>query len=163
MKTALLCNGPSRVAFNSQLGYNYTIGCNIPWTEVDSTVILDVGVLDRWKEPCKFFASVNAWRECRDRTRFVDYFLGFVNTEPDYDSTGHAACRKLIELGSKQIDIYGCDSWWEMNTDSFTHKYLDTRPENMQKHVSVWRQRWYELLGANPQVTFNFIGAPDET
>lgn len=50
MKAALLCNGPSRVAFKSRLGYNYVIGCNIPWTEVDSTVIFDVEVLNHMWE-----------------------------------------------------------------------------------------------------------------
>ena len=39
MKGAVVANGPSRTRFNSSDGYNYTIGCNIPWTKVDSTVI----------------------------------------------------------------------------------------------------------------------------
>lgn len=160
MITALLCNGPSRVAFNPEIKYNYTIGCNIPWAPVDATVILDYEVFDKIQTPIKFFASVDAWRECRKRARLVDYFLGFVNTMKDYDSAGHVACRKLIELNPTQIDIYGCDSMWENTTESFTHKYIDTRSTDMGKHVSVWRQRWYELMESNPNIVFNFIGEP---
>jgi hypothetical protein len=41
MKCAVLCNGPSRSAYNPEKEYAYRIGCNIPWTKVDCTVILD--------------------------------------------------------------------------------------------------------------------------
>jgi len=160
MKTALLCNGPSRVVFDPNMEYNYIIGCNIPWTKVNSTVILDVNVLEQWKEPCSFFASIAAWRELRNRERFVDYFLEFVNTIPDYDSAGHAACRKLLEFNPTVIDIYGCDSWFANNTESYTHQYVDSRSYDMTKNVSVWRSRWYDLMANHPSVEFNFIGDP---
>ena len=48
MKAALLCNGPSRSLFTSTNGYNYLIGCNVPWRQVDATVVLDVGVVQKW-------------------------------------------------------------------------------------------------------------------
>lgn len=160
MKTALLCNGPSRFAYNDANGYNYTIGCNIPWTKVNSTVILDANVLNHWKEPCSFFASVTAWRELKNRERFVDYFLGFVDTIPDYDSAGHAACRKLLQFEPKVIDIYGCDSWFANNTEIYTHQFVDSRSTDMTKNISVWRSRWYTLMDNHPSVEFNFIGEP---
>ena len=160
MKAALLCNGPSRVVFNSSLGYNYTIGCNIPWTKVDSTVILDVNVLKKIKEPVRFYCSRSAWREQGDRERFVGYLIEIFDPLVEYDTAGHAAARILLKLGATEIDIYGCDSWWQNNTESYTHQFVDSRSIDMNKHVSVWRQRWYELMGKNPEVKFNFIGEP---
>ncbi len=160
MKTALLCNGPSRVAFNPDIGYNYIIGCNIPWTKVNSTVILDVNVLQKWETPCSFFASVPAWRELHKRDKYIEHFLGFVNTIAEYDSAGHAACRKLLEFNPDVIDIYGCDSWFANNTESYTHQYVDSRSDDMTKNVSVWRSRWYDLMDNHPKVKFNFIGEP---
>jgi hypothetical protein len=157
MKCAVLCNGPSRIDYQPSLEYNYVIGCNIPWTAVDATVILDVNVLEQWKSPCKFYSSVAAWRELHNRKRFTEYFLGFVNTITDYDSAGHAACRKVLEMDPDVIDIYGCDSWFVNDTDSYTHQYVDSRSSDMTKNVSVWRSRWYDLLDSNKNVEFNFI------
>ena len=159
MKSALLCNGPSRVAFNPDLGYNYVIGCNIPWTKVDSTVVMDVNVLDKL-ESVRFYASRKSWLECPNsrKDKLIGYLAGLYDSIADYDSAGHAAARILLKEGATQIDIYGCDSWFTNNTESFTHKYIDSRAEDMTKHVSVWRQRWYELIGKNPDVKFNFIG-----
>lgn len=160
MKTALLCNGPSRVAFNSRLGYNYIIGCNIPWTKVDSTVVLDKDVLEKMESPNRFYCSRNAWRECNRRERFIGYLVELFDSLPEYDSTGHAAARILLKLGATEIDIYGCDSWFANNTESYTHKYVDSRSDDMTKNVSVWRSRWYDLMDKNPSVKFNFIGEP---
>lgn len=158
MKAAVLCNGPSRSLFASTDGYNYLIGCNIPWRQVNTTVIIDVNVLDKWKDPCAFYCSVNAWRDLHKRERFKQYFLGFIETFPEYDSSGHAATRMAIALGYKQIDIYGCDSWFTNNTESYTHQWVDGRSLDMNKQISVWRARWYELMAKHPDVKINFIG-----
>lgn len=163
MRTALLCNGPSRIAFNPDMVYNYTIGCNIPWTTVDSTVIIDVNILQMIQDPCLLFVSRKAWIECPNKVKdkLIGYLRGVFDPLPEYDSAGHVACRKLLELGATQIDIYGCDSWFTYNTDSHTHQYVDSRSQDMSKNVSVWRARWYELMANNPRVVFNFIGAPE--
>lgn len=162
MRTALLCNGPSRLAFKDDLGYTYTIGCNIPWTSVDTTVVMDNSVLDLFDKPVRFYASRKAWMVCPNKTKdkLIGYLAGLFDSIPDYDSAGHAAARILLELGATEIDIYGCDSWFQNNTESFTHKYVDSRSSDMSKNVSVWRQRWYELMAKNPSVKFNFIGEP---
>ena len=157
MKCAVLCNGPSRIDYQPSSEYNYVMGCNIPWTAVNATVILDVNVLEQWKTPSNFYCSVAAWRELRDRTRFTKYFLGFIDTLPDYDSAGHAACRKVLEMNPDAINIYGCDSWFVNNTDSYTHQYVDSRSVDMTKNVSVWRSRWYDLMDSHKNVEFNFI------
>lgn len=164
MKCAVLCNGPSRSLFTSADGYDYLIGCNIPWRQVDSTVVLDIGVVAKWHKhklpnvPTWF--SAHAWRETRfkDREFFKNSFLGLVKPLPEYDSSGHVACSKVIELGYKEIDIFGCDSWFTNNTDSVTHKYCDTRPSNTDNHVEGWRKRWNSIMTNNPDVKINFIG-----
>lgn len=162
MKTALLCNGPSRVVYQPNMRYNYVIGCNIPWTKVNATVVMDVGVLQKITEPCSMFINRKAWIECPNKVKdkLIGYLAGLFDAIPDYDSAGHAACRKLLELGATEIDIYGCDSWFMNNTESYTHQYVDSRSEDMTKNVSVWRARWYDLMSSNPKVVFNFIGDP---
>jgi hypothetical protein len=161
MKVALLGNGNSRNLFpDTPDRYSYLIGCNIPWRQVDATVILDVNVLEKLDVPVRFYVSRKAWRECRKKDSLIGYMLGMFDSMSDYDSAGHAAARQLIELGATQIDIYGCDSWFTNNTESYTHKYVDSRSEDMTKNVSVWRARWYELMAKHPHVVFNFIGDP---
>jgi hypothetical protein len=164
MKAAVLCNGPSRTMFTSPDGYDYIIGCNIPWTKVDSTIVLDINVVFEWwnnKLPLSpIWFSEMAWRETnfRNRAYFKDYFLGLVKALPEYDSSGHVACSKVIELGYKEIDIYGCDAWFTGNTDSYTHRYTDTRPLDTSKHVVGWRNRWNTIMINNPDVKITFIG-----
>lgn len=159
MKTAVLCNGNSRILYHNQTNkYDYVIGCNIPWTQVDSTVILDVEVLNKFETPVKFYCGRGAWRELKNRGKFIDYLIELFDPIPEYDSTGHAATRMIIKLGATEIDIYGCDSWFANNTDSYTHQFVDSRSIDMSKNVSVWRSRWYELMANHPHIKFNFIG-----
>ena len=158
MKCAVLCNGDSRILFTSADRYNYLIGCNIPWRQVNASVVLDVNVLERWETLCPFYASVTAWRELHKRQRFEPYFLGFVDTFPEHDSSGHAATRKVIELGYTEIDIYGCDSWFTENTESYTHQWIDSRSIDSSRQVSIWRKRWTDIIDSNPDVNINFIG-----
>jgi hypothetical protein len=106
--------------------------------------------------------SEHAWRETKFRNReyFKDYFLGLVKPLPAYDSSGHVATSKVIQLGYDEIDIYGCDSWFEDNTDSFTHQYVDGRPQDRSKHIVGWRKRWETIMNSNPDVKITFIGEP---
>lgn len=160
MRIAVLGNGPSRVAFKSDLGYNYTIGCNVPWTHVDFTVILDKEILERVAPTHRFYCSRDAWRELHKKENYIAFLIELFDKIPEYDSSGHAATRIAIKLGAKEIDIYGCDSWWENNTESYTHKYVDGRCEDMTKNVSAWRVNWYKLMSSHPDVKINFIGEP---
>jgi hypothetical protein len=161
MRTALLGNGNSRILYEPNPNkYDYVIGCNIPWTTVDATVIMDVNVLEKFDTLWKCYISRKAWIECPNKIKdkIVGCVIGLFETVPDYDSAGHAACRKLLELGSTEIDIYGCDSWFTNNTDSYTHQWIDSRSIDMSKNVSVWRARWYDLIAKHSNVKFNFIG-----
>lgn len=162
MKVAILCNGPSRNLYSDSSQYNYIIGCNIPWTKVDSTVVLDADVLLKMNTPQRFYCGNQTWMNTpiKVRNKLIGYLASMIKTLPDYDSTGHAAARTVIEMGATEIDIYGCDSWFGANTDSHTHQWVDSRPIDMNKHVSVWRARWYELMASHPDIVFNFIGEP---
>ena len=163
MRTALLGNGNTRSYFpHTTDRYDYVIGCNVPWRQVDSTVVIDVNVLEKLTTPFRFYASRKAWIECSNKSkdRLIGYLIELFDTLPDYDSAGHAAARQLIKLGATEIDIYGCDSWFEYNTESYTHQWVDSRSIDMSKNVSVWRARWYDLMAKHPQISFNFIGEP---
>jgi hypothetical protein len=163
MKAAVLCNGPSRIDYNENMKYDYVMGCNIPWATVNATVVLDIGVVDKWLKnkipnvPTWF--SEHAWRETKfkDRSYFMKSFLGIVKPLPEFDSSGHVACSKLIHLGYKEINIYGCDSWFTEVTDSCTHHYVDTRPTDTSHHIVGWRKRWNDIIDANPDVRITFI------
>lgn len=165
MKCAVLCNGPSRVDYQPSSDYEYIIGCNIPWTKVDATVILDINVVKYWhKNPGAInvpaYFSEHAWRETRfaDRDFFKPYFIDLVKPLPEYDSSGHVACSLVINKGYKQIDIYGCDSWFESTTESYTHEYIDSRAtRDSKKHVIGWRNRWQNIMNGHPDVQINFI------
>lgn len=162
MKVALLCNGPSRILYQPDESYKYIIGCNIPWSKVNCTVIMDVGVLDKFNATSFIYVSRKAWLECpmKVRNKLIGQISGMFDPYPEYDSTGHVACRRLLDLGASEINIYGCDSWFINNTESYTHQYIDNRSADMSKNVSVWRARWYELMAKNSHVKFNFIGDP---
>ena len=163
MRVALLGNGNGRRYFpDTDDRYSYLIGCNIPWRQVNSTVILDVNILERLSQPVKFYASRKAWLECSNKSKdkLIGYLIEVIDVLPDYDSSGHAAARQLIKLGATEIDIYGCDSWFVNDTESYTHQWVDSRSIDMSKNVSVWRARWYELMANHPQIKFNFIGEP---
>jgi hypothetical protein len=166
MKCAVLCNGPSRIDYQSSAEYSYVIGCNVPWAKVDATVIIDEEVILRWaNEPTLIdvscYCSRAVWRrtdEIKMRDFFTKYFIGIVDPLPEYDSCGHVAVRCMIENGYREIDIYGCDSWFEQTIVSYTHQFFKNQnPDDSKKHVDGWRKRWNEIIANNPDVCINFI------
>ena len=166
MKCAVLCNGPSRVDYQPSIEYNYVVGCNIPWTTVNATVIVDENVIDRWsKEPdlikVPAYFSRKAWMytdEIKKRDFFTSYMIEIIDTLPDFDSSGHNAVKCMIRKGYTEIDIYGCDSWFEQTIVSYTHQYFkNLNADNDIKYVNGWRQRWNEIMVGSPEVKLNFI------
>jgi hypothetical protein len=165
---AVLGNGPSRKSFDATKQYDYKIGCNFPWTDVDSTVILDTNVVVLWskdysliKTPAYFTSK--AWM-LTDEVKMRPYilennlFLGFVDKQEN-DSSGNVACKKLIEMGYNYIDIYGMDAWFTKehgyNVESYTRKYF---PEKDGINNSYkWKQSWMDMIQKNPTVKLNFI------
>lgn len=166
-RCAVLCNGSSRFAFKSKQGYNYVIGCNIPWTEVDTTVIIDEEVVKYLANNPRLirFAikfSENAWRYTdgiKKRSYFVYHFDGLIKVprEPYY-SSGHAAVQLAIDEGYTEIDIYGCDSYFDSGMESYTHQFVDsTSPDNHIRTLSAWKARWDYIIQKYPAIWFNFI------
>lgn len=167
MKCAVLCNGPSRELFVSREIYNFIIGCNIPWTKVDATVVLDKEVIEKWaKNPeliqCPTYFSVDAWRrtdEIKQRDLFKPYLKELITPKYPYHTSGHNACEIAIKLGFTDIDIYGCDSYFTNTTQTYTRTIITKihPSDNSMKHIIGWRNRWNEIVQKHPNVNLNFI------
>lgn len=165
MRAALLCNGPSRSLYTDSTKYDYVIGCNVPWSKVDSTVVIDNEVVQKWYKVKNLISvptwfSENAWRETRFKERkfFEPFFLGLVKQLPEHDSCGHVACRKLIEMNYTNIDIYGCDACFDYDNSSYTHQWVDTRFVDKKKQIDGWRKHWNMIMHSHSDVQINFIG-----
>jgi hypothetical protein len=168
MRGAVVANGPSRVAFTSSDGYSYSIGCNIPWTKVDSTVILDSNVIERWSRDlnlisCPAFFTARAWRST-DEYKIREYILNnnlFIDLMPDvreFFSAGHVAAQIMCENDFTELDIYGVDSLFKDTVESFTNTLVhDHNPDSERQRIVHWRLNWDRLQNDYPEVTFNFI------
>ena len=164
-KVAVLCNGPSRSAYDPNKEYAFRIGCNIPWTKVDCTVVLDPQMANliaskRSLIDCKIYFSENAWEHVKDKSKLEDIFLGTIVKTRKGMSSGNLACMKIVELGYKDIDIYGADAMTTSDirsnnvTKSYTRKFLDSDGINMSPN---WRTNWNRMIEQHPDVKFNFI------
>ena len=168
MKCAILGNGPSRSLYSPENNYSIIIGCNIPWTKVDWTMVMDEEVILAWsKNPqlitCPLYASVEAWRYSA-AIKFREYiigqslFLGLFERPKEISDikycSGHFAAIKAIELGYKHLDLYGMDSYFEDNIESSTREFIPRVPTN---NAAKWRKVWNEIISSNPEVVFNFI------
>jgi hypothetical protein len=174
MRAALLCNGPSRVAFKNKEEYNYVMGCNIPWTDVDGTVMVDIGVARYYathdQPDYELFLNEVCWNTLkgfkRSGVKLTSYLLAenklgriIENAKPFY-SSGHMAALELIRIGATEIDIYGCDSYYEDTVESFTWSLLPSHSseKHRAKQVIEWRKNWASIEGQN-KVKLNFIKA----
>lgn len=172
MKCAILGNGPSRSAYSPDKEYNYRIGCNIPWAVTDCTIIIDPDVITSWSFKldiikCPVWLSKVAYRHSdkvniqptkKSMRKYIEennLFLG-IQPQPDRYSSGHISTMKAIELGYKDLDLYGFDSYFRNEMDSYTRLHVKDKPMN---HVERWRKVWDEIIEAHPNVNFNFIDA----
>lgn len=165
-KVAVLCNGPSRSAYNPDKEYAYRIGCNIPWTKVDCTVILDpqlvkVLVKDITLIDCDVYFSQAAW-DYVEEVGAVSLFnsLGIIEKTRKGLSSGNLACLKAVDLGYTDIDIYGADAMTTNDirsnnvSKSYTRNFLDSDSMNMSPD---WRTNFNKMIKNHPNVKFNFI------
>lgn len=168
MKCAVLCNGPSRISYQSREGYDFVIGCNVPWTEVDATVVLDHDVIMLWSNnpdliTVPTYFGPKAWMKTdaiKKRQLFHPYFVDLLHVGKNYHSSGHCAAEVCIRRGASAIDIYGCDSWFESTIYSYTREHLPDKIDGaVLQHQTVdgWRQRWNKIIDSYPHITFNFI------
>ena len=169
MKCAVLCNGPSKNLFTSREGYDYVIGCNIPWyPEVDATVVLDEQVVRLWaKHPdlitVPTYFSMKAWAETdaiKKRDMFRPYLISIITPKYPHHSSGHNAVEQAIAKGYTEIDIFGCDSWFSKVAISYTRTHIKNGgiADGDMKAIEGWRNRWREIMEKHPEVTLNFIG-----
>jgi hypothetical protein len=165
MKCAVLCNGPSRISFQTRDGYDFLIGCNIPWTEVDATVVLDreiVNKLARSPELIKYkiYFSRHGWMHTdaiRKRNLFQDAFAGIIDPKYPFYSSGHGALETAIKRGATEVDIYGCDSWFQYDLSSHTHQYANTSYPDKYKCIDEWRIKWNDIINAHSHIKIEFI------
>ncbi len=177
MKCAVLCNGPSRTAYSPSSEYSLVLGCNIPWTDVDGTIIIDHQVVKRIVlKPqlitCKdlylsgrALQAMKVLKNSRQRHR-VERYLGMVRetfpVELNWHSSGHCAAEVAIRKGFTLIDVYGCDSYFTVDTTSYTRKFIARGPrKGDHKRVNEWRDRWDKMEKKHKEVTFNFIRGTD--
>jgi hypothetical protein len=168
MKAAVVCNGPSRFAFQENLKYNYTIGCNIPWIKVDSTVILDSNVVERWSRDlnlisCPAFFTLKSWMttdELKIRNYILEHnlFIELLPQYPEFYSAGHIAASIMCKQNYTELDIFGVDSMFEDTVESFTNTLVnDYNPDSERQRIVNWRLNWDKLQKDYPEVIFNFI------
>ena len=164
MKCAVLGNGPSRSAYVSRDGYDLVIGCNIPWTEVDSTMVIDEQVVLKWSRNPELITCpvsfIRATWMYTDSIKFRKYILDnsqFLSIEPTtlQYSSGHYAAARALKLGYKYIDLYGIDSWFEDTLETYTRGFIDDNPPVTK--IPTWRQFWKDLAAQYPDATLNFI------
>lgn len=166
MKVAVLCNGPSRSAYDPNKEYAYRIGCNIPWAKVDCTVILDpqlvkVLIRDISLIDCKVYFSQNVVDYVKEvgAASLFDV-AGIIQKTRRGLSSGNIACLKAVELGYKDLDIYGADAFItndiRSNTasKSYTRNFLSSDGMNMSPD---WRTNFNKMIKDHPEVKFNFI------
>ena len=137
---ALLGNGPSRKFYDPSKVYDYRLGCNIPWADVDATLILDENIIKLWDKDhdlikVPVYISREAWRYGDELKTFRPFIkqnkllISIVDKIPkSNESSGNVAARKLVELGYKRIDVYGCDAAVTAspghNINSYTRKFI---------------------------------------
>jgi hypothetical protein len=173
VKCAVIGNGPCRSAFDTSMEYEYRIGCNIPWTDVDSTIILDIDIIRIWRDDhtiikCPAYFSRKAWMHTAEgisrlRSHIIEngLFLGIeeVSQYQGY-SSGNCALQKAVDLGYKHIDIYGMDSWFDITIDSFTNQFVpkeDSGNGLRRQRCESWRRHWVTLMDKHKDIVFNFI------
>jgi hypothetical protein len=164
MKAAILGNGPSRVSYTPNIKYDFVMGCNIPWTHVDATVIMDKDVILHMSQHpekiIKMYVERNAWRytdEIKKRPLFLDYLIKIVDRDNWNVSSAHMAAKVLIDNGYTVLDIYGCDSQFKISTESYTHQFVNSANEDIETSTIKWRKRWTLMRQSSPEVKFNFI------
>jgi hypothetical protein len=170
---AVLGNGPSRKFYDPSKEYNYRLGCNIPWADVDATTALDENIIDLWSKDYNLikvptFFSEKAWQYA-DQPHFKqfkefilekNFLVKLIQQVPSHhESSGNTAARMLVELGYTNIDIYGCDAYFTethgWNTQSYTRNWITG--VDMVNNSYKWKLCWDRYISEHPEVTFNFI------
>lgn len=146
MKTAILGNGPSRTLYNEDEEFDFVVGCNIPWTKVDATVICDIEIVNLLRNDFTLIQvpviiSTVVYEKMKE-FRIVDSFTILNVFKPrDWHNAAHYAVDYLMNKNADEIQIYGCDSIFEdditSKTDTAVEKTMDS-----ERFIRQWRKVW---------------------
>jgi hypothetical protein len=180
MIVAILGNGPSKEDWfkeKDEHPFGYVMGCNFPWTDVDGTTMIDGKAADGWikyvidnKEvkPCPLWLSPNAnqrFVHTGHRTFLEKWKKGEMEVRKR-ESSAHVAAKVAIELlGATQVRIYGVDTFFTMENESSTWKYVHGGLDGAKKiqQITDWRKNWYRLKEEHPNVQMTMVRLQDES
>lgn len=146
MKTAILGNGPSRTLYNEDNDFDIVIGCNIPWTKVDATVICDIEIIDLLKKDFTLIQvpviiSTIVFERLKE-FKMVDKFTILDVFKPkDWHNAAHYAADYLMTKEVNEVHLYGCDSIFEEDISSVTDEVVE-KNMNLDKFIRKWRKVW---------------------
>lgn len=163
MKVAILCNGPSKTLYKSSSVYDTVIGCNIPWCDVNFTVVGDKRVIAKEVSQKGLIQyPMIIYNQAYDYVRkhnleyvFADRCLEYIMLD-NPTSAGNGAAQIALLKGYTVLDVYGADAIFSENFTSSTQQYIPW-PSDKKKEVIKWRERWKQLAELYPEATINFI------
>jgi len=146
MKTAILGNGPSRILYNSENDFDLVIGCNIPWTKVDATILCDREIVDVIKNDFTLIQVPviisNIVYERMKEFRIVESFTILDVFKPkEWHNAAHYAADYLMTKEVEEIQIYGCDSIFENDLSSVTDEKIEKKMDS-ERFIRQWRKVW---------------------
>lgn len=140
-----------------------SIGCNVPWKNTEYTFLFDIQttiLIPLIPKTCKIVAHSRVFNKTIDKTRIAFRFdCGVDNKNILRCSSGHYAAMFMIYKGFKELNIYGCDSWFDTNNyrDSFTDSKIN-KPINFVKDLGThWKKQWELMILQHKHIVFNFI------
>lgn len=154
-------------------GYDFVMGCNIPWAEVDGLTLIDVSVARYYATHipnCKFFLPNFCWNVLKEykhsgikTTKYIidsNRFGRIIEDPKDLYSSGHMAALELIRLGATEIDIYGCDSYFNYTIESSTWEHVPSlaNKNRQAEQIKSWKHNW-DLIKSQNKVIIDFIGS----
>jgi hypothetical protein len=155
----VLGNGPSKVAYD-RTG-DFVIGCNIPTDEysVDATVICDVEIVWILKNSphligdTPLIISTNVFEKMKELRIVNDYLILDVFKPRDWYNSAHYAAQYLIDNGSDEVHIWGCDSIFEDDISSATDEIVK-KDMDQDRFIRHWRKVWLEMHQRHANVHF---------
>lgn len=146
MKTAILGNGPSRILYEEVNDFDLIIGCNIPWTKVDATVLCDKEIVDVIKNDFTLIQvpviiSTIVFERMKE-FRIVDSFTILDVFKPkEWHNAAHYAADYLMTKEVDEIQIYGCDSIFDNTISSVTDDKVEKKMDS-ERFIRQWRKVW---------------------
>ena len=161
-----------------------SIGCNFPWTKVQSTLMIDTEAIDKLclntslievetnlilhKDIYYYLLQTNKIHLLKNKIHSI--FKLKESTQKFKLSSGHNACLYMISNGFNKLNIYGCDNFFGDDTclENISHdKSLPNYIENaflqicsidvLTERGIFWRGYWHKMIKQYPHVEFNFI------